>query len=131
MRNRTIKTIEKNIKEIELIYPDESLTDGGLVTYRSEVEKVVNLFKEKDIKGMIIGMMTFGEEIPNLLIGEAIPDDRALRGSWKWVKVEDLKKLYRTVIKEGFVHHASMIFGDLRKKVRTFCKFAGIDIAEV
>ena len=63
--------------------------------------------------------------------GEAIPDDRTLRGSWKWIKVKDLKKLYRTIIEEGFVHHASMIFGDLRKEMRTFCKFAGIDIVEV
>jgi len=64
-------------------------------------------------------------------IGEAVPDNRTLRGSWKWIKVNDLKRLYRTIIEEGFVHHASMIFGDLRKEMSTFCKFAGIDIIEV
>ncbi|MCJ7666536.1 MAG: hypothetical protein MUO59_07370, partial [Actinobacteria bacterium] len=64
-------------------------------------------------------------------VGEAVPDNRTLRGSWKWIKVKDLKKLYRTIIEEGFVHHASMIFGDLRKEMDTFCKFAGIDIIEV
>jgi len=64
-------------------------------------------------------------------IGEAVHDNRTLRGSWKWVKVKDLKKLYRTIIEEGFVHHASMIYGDLRKEMNTFCKFAGIDIIEV
>ncbi|MDD5623042.1 MAG: hypothetical protein PHQ09_07820 [Actinomycetota bacterium] len=64
-------------------------------------------------------------------IGEAVHDNRTLRGSWKWVKVKDLKKLYRTVIEEGFVHHASMIYGDLRKEMKAFCKFAGIDIIEV
>ncbi|MCE8422514.1 MAG: hypothetical protein J5U16_01110 [Candidatus Methanoperedens sp.] len=64
-------------------------------------------------------------------IGEAVPDNRILRGSWKWIKVNDLKKLYRIIIEEGFVHHASMIFGDLRKEMNTFCKFAGIDIVEV
>jgi len=64
-------------------------------------------------------------------VGEAVPDSRTLRGSWKWIKVKDLKKLYRTIIEEGFVHHASMIFGDLRKEIDTFCKFTGIDIIEV
>jgi len=64
-------------------------------------------------------------------IGEAVYDNRTLRGSWKWVKVKDLKKLYRTIIEEGFVHHASMIYGDLRKEMNAFCKFMGIDIIEV
>ena len=63
--------------------------------------------------------------------GEAIPDNRTLRGSWKWIKVNNLKKLYRTIIEEGFVHHASMIFGDIKKEMNTFCKFAGIDVIEV
>jgi len=64
-------------------------------------------------------------------VGEAVPDNRTLRGSWKWVKVKDLKKLYRTIIEEGFVHHASMMYGDLSKEMNAFCKFAGIDIIEV
>ena len=64
-------------------------------------------------------------------IGEAVPDNRTLRGSWKWIEVKDLKKLYRTIIEEGFVHHASMIFGDIRREMNTFCKFTGIDVIEV
>jgi len=71
MRDRTISSIERNIKEIELIYPDKKLTDGGLITFKEDSEKVIKLFKEKDIQGLLIGMMTFGEEIPNLLIAEA------------------------------------------------------------
>ncbi len=71
MRARVIKSIDKKIEEVELIYPDESLTDGGLVTFTEDAEKVIKLFKEKDIDGLLIGMMTFGEEIPNLLIAEA------------------------------------------------------------
>ncbi len=66
-----IKSIEDNIEEIELIYPDKELTDGGLVTFMEDAKKVIKLFKEKDIKGLLIGMMTFGEEIPNLLVAEA------------------------------------------------------------
>lgn len=64
-------------------------------------------------------------------VGEAVPDGSRLRGTWKWIKVKDLKKLYRTVIEKGFVHHASMIFGDIRKEMETFCKLNGIDIVEV
>jgi L-fucose isomerase-like protein len=64
-------------------------------------------------------------------VGEAVPDNRTLRGSWKWIEVKDLKKLYRTIIEEGFVHHASMIFGDIRREMNTFCKFTGIDVIEV
>ncbi len=64
-------------------------------------------------------------------VGEAVPDDRKLRGSWKWIKVNDLKNLYRTIIEEGFVHHASMIYGDLREEMNSFCKFTGIDVVEV
>ena len=71
MRDRVIKSIEGNIEEVELIYPDKELTDGGLVTFMGDAEKVIKLFKEKDIQGLIIGMMTFGEEMPNLLIAEA------------------------------------------------------------
>jgi L-fucose isomerase-like protein len=62
--------------------------------------------------------------------GNAETDNRTLRGSWKWIKVENLEKLYRTIIEEGFTHHASMIFEDLREEMKMFCKFTGIDIIE-
>jgi hypothetical protein len=44
--------------------------------------------------------------------GEIIPSDEELAGTWGWVEVCDHKKLYRTLVEEGFVHHASMIHGD-------------------
>ncbi len=71
MKKRTIKTIEENVENIELIYPDENLTDDGLVTFIEDSKKVIKLFREKEIDGILIGMMTFGEEIPNLHILEA------------------------------------------------------------
>ncbi|MGM0366543.1 MAG: L-fucose/L-arabinose isomerase family protein [Actinomycetota bacterium] len=71
MRKRTIKAINERIEGIEIVYPDESLTDGGLITFQEDAYKAVRLFKEKDIKGLIIGTMTFGEELPNLTIAEA------------------------------------------------------------
>ena len=71
MRNRVIKSINKSLPEIELIYPDDKLTDGGLVTFEKDAEKVIDLFKQKEIEGLLIGMMTFGEELPNLTIADA------------------------------------------------------------
>ncbi len=63
--------------------------------------------------------------------GQTVADTRKYRGSWKWVRVEDLDRLYRTLIEQGFLHHASMIFGDLTKEVKLFCKFADIEVVEV
>jgi L-fucose isomerase-like protein len=63
--------------------------------------------------------------------GEIIPDERDLRGSWSWVKVPDLDRLYRTLVQEGFVHHASMIHGDVSDVLAQFCQFAGIDVVIV
>ena len=52
---------------------------------------------------------------------------QSLRGSWSWVRVEDLDKLYRTLVEEGFTHHASMIHGDYVKPIADACKFLGIE----
>jgi len=58
--------------------------------------------------------------------GRIIPSEDKLRGSWSWVEVDDLDKLYRTLVEEGFVHHGSMIHGDISPVVAQFCKFTGI-----
>jgi len=63
--------------------------------------------------------------------GEIIHTDDALRGSWGWVKVANLEQLYRTLAEEGFIHHASMIHGDIADAVEAFCKFAGIGVVRV
>ena len=44
--------------------------------------------------------------------GEIVPSKQNLRGSWSWVQVPDLDKLYNTLVMEGFTHHASLIHGD-------------------
>lgn len=54
-------------------------------------------------------------------------ENENLRGSWSWVKVDNLDKLYRTIIEEGFTHHASMAYGDFSKEIENFCKFASIN----
>jgi L-fucose isomerase-like protein len=63
--------------------------------------------------------------------GEVIPSSERLRGSWSWVEVGDLKRLYRTLVEEGFLHHASLIHGDQREALKTACKFLGVDVVAV
>jgi L-fucose isomerase-like protein len=63
--------------------------------------------------------------------GEIIPTEDKLRGSWAWVKVPNLARLYRLLAEEGFIHHASMIHSDIADAVEAFCKFAGIAVVRV
>ncbi len=58
--------------------------------------------------------------------GEALEEAGEFRGSWVWVRVPDLEKLYRTLVEEGFVHHASMIHGDYVEPIKDACKLLGI-----
>jgi L-fucose isomerase-like protein len=58
--------------------------------------------------------------------GEIIPSDETLAGTWAWVQVKDHARLYRTLVEEGFVHHASMIHGDQVPALVMACKFLGI-----
>jgi L-fucose isomerase-like protein len=54
-----------------------------------------------------------------------------LRGSWCWVKVPDLDRLYNTLVKEGFTHHASLIHGDFSKAITDACEYLGIETVVV
>jgi L-fucose isomerase-like protein len=58
--------------------------------------------------------------------GEIIPSDETLAGTWSWVAVKDHEKLYRTLVEEGFIHHASMIHGDQTKALLLACKYLDI-----
>lgn len=58
--------------------------------------------------------------------GEALEEEAEFRGSWVWVKVPDLDKLYRTIVEEGFVHHASLIHGDHVEPIAEACKMLNI-----
>jgi L-fucose isomerase-like protein len=59
--------------------------------------------------------------------GDIEKADQNLRGSWSWVKVPNLDSLYRTLVEEGFIHHASMIHGDYTKPIIDACEFLGIE----
>ena len=58
--------------------------------------------------------------------GEIIPTDEELAGTWAWVRVPNHAQLYRTLVEEGFVHHASMIHGDQSAVLKLACKFLDI-----
>jgi L-fucose isomerase-like protein len=47
------------------------------------------------------------------------------------VEVPDLDKVYRTLIEEGFVHHASMIHGDLTEPLTAAAKLLGVRVVMV
>ena len=63
--------------------------------------------------------------------GEIVPTDETLAGTWSWVEVSDHAKLYRTLVEEGFIHHASMIHGDYSQALLEACKFLGIEAVVV
>jgi L-fucose isomerase-like protein len=58
--------------------------------------------------------------------GVIIPSEEELAGTWSWVEVSDHARLYRTLVEEGFVHHASMIHGDQTRALLQACKFLDI-----
>jgi L-fucose isomerase-like protein len=58
--------------------------------------------------------------------GEIVPSEETLAGTWSWVAVRDHAHLYRTLVEEGFIHHASMIHGDQTRALVEACKFLDI-----
>ena len=70
LRQRCLAVFNK-IPGLEIIVPDESLTKRGFVRDEAEAEKVIKLFQSKGIDGLIIGTMTFGDEISINIIASA------------------------------------------------------------
>ncbi len=58
--------------------------------------------------------------------GRALDEPGPFRGSWVWVEVSDLDKVYRTLVEEGFIHHASMVHGDYVEPLVNAAKLLGI-----
>jgi L-fucose isomerase-like protein len=57
--------------------------------------------------------------------GRFVRKDDRMRGSWGWVAVEDRERMLRTVVDEGFVHHVSLMAGDLGGLVAEASKYLG------
>jgi L-fucose isomerase-like protein len=70
MRRQCLKAFTRN-KMLEIVVPDAQLTRGGCVRDDLEAEKVIALFRENDIDGLMIGTMTFGDEVSALSIASA------------------------------------------------------------
>ncbi|MCD6469428.1 L-fucose/L-arabinose isomerase family protein [Candidatus Bathyarchaeota archaeon] len=73
MRKRCLEVFS-SIEGLEIIVPDEKVTRNGLVSSEEDADKTICLFREKEIDGVIIGTMTFGEEVPALKIASAFAD---------------------------------------------------------
>ena len=58
--------------------------------------------------------------------GEVVPSEETLAGTWAWVEVRDHDRLYRTLVEEGFIHHASMVHGDQVTALQRACQFLDI-----
>lgn len=71
LRDRTIEALSQ-IKELELTYPDEALTKKGLVRDDEDAEKVIDLFRRQKVHGLILGTMTFGDEIAGISIAQTL-----------------------------------------------------------
>ena len=63
--------------------------------------------------------------------GTIVPSQEKLRGSWSWVEVPDLDRLYATLVKEGFTHHASLVHGDRSRALVDACELLGIEAVVV
>ncbi len=70
MRQRCLQAFLK-LKTVEVGVPDTALTRSGCVRDDAEAGKVIALFREKEIDGLVIGTMTFGDEVSALAIASA------------------------------------------------------------
>ncbi len=66
-----------------------------------------------------------------MTMGRILESRQNLQGTWAWVEVPDLKRLYEAILKNGFTHHASMIHGDYTRPIQDACEILGIEIVKV
>jgi L-fucose isomerase-like protein len=58
-------------QDAEIVVPDAQLTRGGCVRDDLEADKAIGLFRDQEIDGLIIGTMTFGDEVSALSVASA------------------------------------------------------------
>jgi L-fucose isomerase-like protein len=122
MRKRCLDVFSK-IPGLEIVVPDESLTNGGVVRNEADAEKVIRFFQEKKIVGLIIGTMTFGDEISTLAIATAFRDKPLLLFGTKEGEVPG-----STRISDSFCGTLSISSGIHRRKIPFV--FAGLVFPE-
>lgn len=77
IRRRTVAALRK-IDSVSLVVPSGNVTENGIVRGYQDVEPVKKLFREKQVDGVLIGCMTFGDENPAVEIAASIKHDAAL-----------------------------------------------------
>ena len=60
MRNQTISAMEK--AGIEVVVPDSNLTKLGCVQDYEEAKKAARLFRDQEVKGIVVAAVNFGDE---------------------------------------------------------------------
>jgi L-fucose isomerase-like protein len=73
MRKRCLDAFSK-VPQLEIVVPDEKLLRKGCLRDDRDAEKTVRLFQEEGIDGLIIGTMTFGDEVAALAVASAFRD---------------------------------------------------------
>ena len=61
-------------EDIEIIAPDDFLTAGGLVSDTQEARKVIELFSQSRLDGIILGVLGYGDEKSALAVVEEFPN---------------------------------------------------------
>lgn len=89
---------------------------------------VVTLCRLAEYDGQFKMLITKGEIVD---LDDELSKKALKAGSAAWVKVADLDTLYRTLVEEGFVHHASMIHGDYRESIKQACNLLNIKVIEI
>jgi L-fucose isomerase-like protein len=77
LRRHAVATLRK-FKAVDLVVPSEETTTHGLVSGYADIEPVVKLFRDKNVDGVLIGCLTFGDENPAVSIAAALKHDAAL-----------------------------------------------------
>jgi L-fucose isomerase-like protein len=73
MRKRCLGALAK-VKGLEVVVTDGKMTPGGLVRGDADADKAIRLFQDEKIDGLIIGTMTFGDEVSALAVASAFRD---------------------------------------------------------
>ena len=70
MRQRCLNVFAR-VSGLEIVCPDERITPRGLVRNDRDAENAIKLFHEQEVDGVIIGAMTFGDEVAALSVASA------------------------------------------------------------
>lgn len=98
------------------------------VTYGKENTEGTVEFQLKGGKVSLNRLVEYNGKFKMLITnGKVENKSMKLRGSWSWVKVNDLQKLYNKLVVEGFTHHVSMMYGNYSEPMIDLCDWLGIE----